>query len=249
MKIKIGITGQSGFVGSHLYQQLSKFNDSYEIIDFDKTYFMDGLKLRTFVKSCDVIVHLAAMMRSPVEGEVYNTNMILVNKLLSAIEAENITPDLFFASSIQENNGSEYGRCKLEGKRILSEWARKHHSGFGCFILPNLFGPLAKPNSHSFIATFSFKLNHDEHPTILIDNKIKLKYISTTIIEMVSFISEVIKKKNINQKVFQPDYELKVSEVLSILESFKDSERKGININLKSQAEKDLYETYLSYKD
>jgi hypothetical protein len=40
------------------------------------------------MKKCDVIIHLAAMMRSPRKGDVYDTNMKLVSLLIDAIEKE-----------------------------------------------------------------------------------------------------------------------------------------------------------------
>ena len=36
---KIGITGQSGFVGCHLYQTLYLFKDEFTLIDFDRSFF------------------------------------------------------------------------------------------------------------------------------------------------------------------------------------------------------------------
>ena len=101
--IKVGITGQPGFVGTHLYNALGEQPDKYKRIPFEDCFFEDESKLRNFVKQCDVIVHLAAMMRSPIEGMVYETNMRLVNQVINACERENVTPAIMFASSIQED--------------------------------------------------------------------------------------------------------------------------------------------------
>lgn len=247
--IRIGITGQSGFVGTHLTKRLQEYPDKYQIIPFLDSFFQNQMKLRNFVSQCDVIVHLAAMMRSPKEGEVYSTNMRLVNSLISAIDAEQVTPDLFFASSIQENNGSEYAKCKLDGKKVLSDWALLHNRGFGCMVFPNLFGPYAKPNSHSFIATFCYKLLHSETPIVIQDNLISLKYIDSVLDELLPFFDNVINTKEVKQLELKPDYKLKVTEVLSILKSFFDAEEKGLSPLLINQAEKDLYTTYNSYKE
>lgn len=246
--IKVGITGQSGFVGSHLAAKLNSMPNKYSIIPFEDSYFEDEQKLRNFVRHCDVIVHLAAMMRSPIEGMVYETNMRLVNKVIDAMNAENVTPDTFFASSIQENNGSEYARCKLDGKALFIEWAKEHHTGFGCTVFPNLFGPGARPNSHSFIATFCYKLTHGEEPKVLVDNTVSLKYIHSMLNDMIPFMERVIEDKSIKQLEFEPDYKLKVTEVLSILEGFKkEYQCDGVTPKFNSSAEKDLFETFVSY--
>lgn len=247
--IKVGITGQSGFVGTHLATKLNSMPNKYSIIPFEDSYFEDEQKLRNFARQCDVIVHLAAMMRSPIDGMVYETNMRLVNQVIDAMNAENVTPDIFFASSIQENNGSEYARCKLDGKARFIEWAKEHNSGFGCTVFPNLFGPLARPNSHSFIATFCYKLTHGEEPKVLVDNIVTLKYIHSMLNDMIPFMELVISKKSIEQLEFAPDYKLKVTEVLSTLQRFAEIDKDGLVPELNTQAEKDLYNTFVEYKN
>ena len=200
--IAVGITGQPGFVGTHLYNALGERAEIFKRIPFEDSFFEDENRLREFVKQCDVVVHLAAMMRSPIEGMVYNTNMRLVHQVLEACEKENVAPALFFASSIQEDNGSEYGRCKMEGRKIMMEWAVSHNSGFGGMIFPNLFGPLARPNSHSFIATFCYKLTHDEEPKLLVDNNISLKYIKSLLNELIPMLEDVAVNKKITWSKF-----------------------------------------------
>ena len=60
--IKVGITGQSGFIGTHLFNFLG-LKDNVERIPFQDNYFDDLSKLRKFVDQCDVIVHLAGLNR------------------------------------------------------------------------------------------------------------------------------------------------------------------------------------------
>lgn len=248
--LNIGITGQTGFVGTHLFNELSKCPSKYKLICFEDCYFKDDLQLQNFVRQCDVIVHLAAMMRSPVEGMVYETNMRLVNQVIEACNKEDVYPTVFFASSIQETNGSEYARCKLDGKAKFSEWAKEHHSGFGCMIFPNLFGPLARPHSHSFIATFCYQLTHNEVPQVLVDNVVKLKYIDTLLKEMLPFMEKVIKEKCIVQLEFKPDYVVSVSEVLSILYSLKkDYLDQGKLYPKQLSLKSNLFNTLISYNN
>ena len=63
--IKVGITGQSGFVGTHLYNTLGLYPGEFERVPFEDDYFVDVERLKTFVKTCDVIVHLAAARSLP----------------------------------------------------------------------------------------------------------------------------------------------------------------------------------------
>ena len=39
--IKIGITGQEGFVGTHLFNTIALFSDEFERVDYDISYFGD----------------------------------------------------------------------------------------------------------------------------------------------------------------------------------------------------------------
>ena len=76
-KIKVGITGQSGFIGTHLYNTLGLFPDKYFRVPFEDIFFSDEKKLKEFVKSCDIIVHLAAMNRHNDPEIIYKTNIVL----------------------------------------------------------------------------------------------------------------------------------------------------------------------------
>jgi len=58
--MKTGITGQNGFIGTHLYNTLGLFPQEFERVEFQKDFFEDEKKLDEFVGQCDVIVHLAA---------------------------------------------------------------------------------------------------------------------------------------------------------------------------------------------
>lgn len=241
--IRVGITGQPGFVGTHLFNTLGDYPEAFERIPFEDIFFEDESRLRDFVKQCDVIVHLAAMMRSPIEGEVYKVNMRLVHQLIDAMDAEKVNPCILFSSSIQEGNGSEYGRCKEEGGDLLNNWAKEHNTGFVKLVFPNLFGPGARPNSHSFIATFCYKLTHGETPQVIVDNTVPLKYVGNLKKELLDIIEDVAKNKDRKTIHFSPEFSLKVTDVLERLKGFMNG------IEPVDMADKALYETLISYKD
>ncbi|MBW6491214.1 MAG: NAD-dependent epimerase/dehydratase family protein, partial [Lentimicrobium sp.] len=99
--IKIGITGQSGFVGTHLFNALGLFPEKFTRVPFQDSFFEDQGKLEQFVQSCDVIVHLAAMNRHNDPQIIYNTNIQLVRQLTEACVATQSTPHIIFSSSTQ----------------------------------------------------------------------------------------------------------------------------------------------------
>lgn len=237
---KVGITGQSGFVGSHF---ASYVNDSegLELVPFEDAFFADETKLREFVRQCDVIVHLAAMSRCPSEDELYATNVGLVKQLIAAMEAENVTPHVMFASSVHEERDTAYGRAKKEGRRLFEEWATRTGAAFTGFIFVNVYGPGARPFYCSFVANFCYQLNHGEEPTIQIDATMRMIYIKN----LCRFVFSHVDDKGVPKIPVPWDFEKKVSEILEIFRGFQKGQLPDAN----DANSGNLYETYISYRD
>jgi UDP-2-acetamido-2,6-beta-L-arabino-hexul-4-ose reductase len=248
--LKLGITGQSGFIGTHLYNYL-ELQEGVECIPFQDNYFQDESKLQNWVSKCDVIVHLAAMNRHGDTQVIYDTNIDLVNKLISACEIGNSVPHILFSSSTQEERDNLYGKSKKVGRKLFQDWALRNEAQFTGLIIPNAFGPFGKPYYNSFIATFCHQLTHNEQPKIDVDGEVKLIYVG----ELVKYIWEHIsdnKSDHCYQRSINIPYstKIKVSEVLSILESFKSNYfEKGIIPDLSNDFERNLFNTFLCYID
>ncbi|HID39391.1 MAG TPA: NAD-dependent epimerase/dehydratase family protein, partial [Calditrichaeota bacterium] len=190
-KLSVGITGQSGFMGTHLFNYLNLKTDEITLIPFKDEFFENDKELQDFVKQCDTIVHLAAMNRHNDPRVIYDTNIRLVKRLLQALEDTDTKSHILFASSTQEDRDNPYGRSKKEGRKLLEEWAKKNKTPFTAFIIPNVFGPFGHPYYNSFIATFCHQLTHNEIPKIEVDGEVKLIYIG----ELVKNFYEKIKDK------------------------------------------------------
>ena len=102
----IGITGQSGFIGTHLYNTLSLYKEKYRLIEFSDDFFDDTAALNNFVSQCDVIVHLAAVNRHENSDVLVNTNILLVEKLIQSVERHRGLRRIVFSSSIQEEKNN-----------------------------------------------------------------------------------------------------------------------------------------------
>ena len=218
--ISIGITGQSGFMGTHLYNFLGTKSEKINRLNFQDNYFDNEVDLQNFVKSCDVIVHLAAINRHEDEQVIYNTNIDLVKKIINACEATKSTPKIIFSSSTQEEKDNLYGKSKRDGRKYFEAWAIKNSCRVLSLIIPNVFGPFGKPFYNSFIATFSHQIIQGEKPKIINDSKVNLIYIN----ELSDvFYSEIIRKdsENIQSYVVSHTSSRKVSEILGLLKYFK----------------------------
>lgn len=240
--MNIGITGQSGFIGYHLTNYLSQKN--FNVISINKEDFSSDQKLNNALKNCNIIIHLAGMNRGP-DKEVSDCNLQLASQLINALEENNLTPVVIFASSTQEEMANSYGRSKKEATNLFIDWAIRNNANFSSLLLPNIFGPFCKPYYNSVIATFSYQLTHNQEPVIQIDRPLKLIYIN----DLVEKIHDVIEKPSKEYRVYlQADKEMRVSEILSLLKEFqKDYLKNHIFPSLNSSFEVNLFNTFRSY--
>lgn len=250
--IRVGITGQAGFVGTHLYNTLGLYPLEFERVPFEDTFFQEEGALCAFVKQCDVIVHLAAMNRHPDSQVIYDTNLLLVKQLIGALEAEKVAPHLLFSSSTQEERDNEYGKSKREGRELLEQWASQNGASFTGMVVPNVYGPFGRPNYNSFIATFCHKLTHGETPQVLQDSDVNLIYVGSLCDHILSKVREVQNSDSsvIERDLVPYDFEKKVTEILALFENFKALYfDQGFIPELKDKNEVNLFNTFRCYID
>lgn len=250
--IKVGITGQPGFVGTHLYNELGLLSDHIVRIPFEDSFFENDEQLCVFVKKCDVIVHLAAMNRHPDPQMIYDTNIRLVKQLISAMEKEKVTPHVMFSSSTQEERDNEYGKSKREGRELLEQWAKRSGASFTGMVVPNVYGPFGRPNYNSFIATFCHKLTHGEQPEVLQDSEVKLIYVGGLCKHIIKKIEQVYHSNIpiVERNEIPHDFDKKVTEILSLLNSYKELYfDKGCIPEMKDNNEVNLFNTFRCYID
>jgi UDP-2-acetamido-2,6-beta-L-arabino-hexul-4-ose reductase len=244
--MRIGITGQAGFVGKHLYNTLGLSLDIYERISFDKQYFENDYLLDEFVSNCDVVVHLAAVNRHADPSKIYSTNIELAEKLIASLVRTKSKAYVIFSSSTQEENDNLYGKAKKEAREMLSNWASQAGAKFTGLIIPNVFGPFGNPYYNSVVATFCHQLSYNEVPKIEVDGELKLIYIS----ELVSEILKSIHGDSIESLRISHTHQIKVSEILTLLNSYKtDYAGAGIIPSFKNSFELNLFNSFRCYMD
>ena len=245
--LKIGITGQAGFVGTHLYNTLGLHPEEFERVPFQKDFFSNTTLLNDFVAQCDVIVHLAAINRHNDPQVIFETNIELAQKLVQALECTQSKAYVLFSSSTQEERDNEYGRSKKAARELLYNWSQESGGKFTGLIIPNVFGPFGHPNYNSVIATFCHKLAHNETPTIAIDGELKLIYVG----ELVEAILSEIRSGKSQAEITIPfTATAKVSEILHLLEEYKSEyQEKGIIPSFDNSFELNLFNTFRCYID
>jgi len=249
--IRVGITGQSGFIGAHLYNRIKLLKEHFKIVEFYDDFFYDEKKMEKWVRQCDVIVHLAAMNRHNDPKELYNVNIELVNKLINAMKSAKSKAHVLFSSSTQEERNNQYGKSKKKGRELLYNFAEINNSSFSGLVIPNVFGPFGNPYYNSFIATFSHQLANDKKTEIQIDGNVKLIYVDNLNKFIIKRIEECAYKRKGNLQKYIPvpyDFEMKVSKILSLLKRYKNQYFENSTIpKLKDINEVNLFNTFRSY--
>ena len=241
--MKIGITGQQGFMGSHLYNYL-ELNEENTLIPFERNYLSDQDLLTAFVQKCDVIIHLAAMNRHEDQNVIYKTNIDLVKKLIAACEKANHQPHIIFSSSSQEEKDNLYGNSKKEGREALEKWGERTGGLVSSLIIPNVFGPFGKPNYNSVVATFCHSICRGKDVTVNNDSNIQLIYIN----ELIEEIARIIQDKKTGRRVIPFKHEISVIQLKDKLDTFKKQYiDNGVMPNLDSALDLALFNTFRCY--
>ncbi|MBU0686422.1 MAG: NAD-dependent epimerase/dehydratase family protein [Candidatus Margulisbacteria bacterium] len=245
-KIRVGITGYTGFIGSHLVDRLSR-ESNISIVPIDDSLFQSAEQLKDPIKNCDCIVHFAGMNRGE-EKEIYATNIRLSQTLVKCFEETDKKPHLIFASSILSNADSAFGRSKKESCDIFADWAKRNKANVSLLTIPNVFGDRGKPFYNSVIATFCYQLTHGQEPKVIQDREIELIYINELIDTIVKVINQP--SQGIQNIRIPGTKNIKVSELLKILENFKDCFfKKRVVPSLTEPFLINLYNVFLSYLD
>ena len=85
---------------------------------------------------------------------VYEQNKKINEHLINTLEHNDIRTNILFTSSIHENRDTFYGKSKLDSTSYFQDICNLWNKDFVKLIFPNIFGPFAKPNHTSVVATF-----------------------------------------------------------------------------------------------
>ena len=246
--MNILITGNKGFIGQHLVNNLKYINSgNYKIIQFSKEDFKNSKLLDSKVKKSAVIVHLAALNRHKDQSVIYDSNMNFSHNLVDSIKRVGFKGKLIFSSSIQESLNNGYGKSKKDSRNLFIHESKLNGFIFSGLVLPNVYGPFGKPNYNSFIPTFCQKILSGKKVEIIENSKVPLIYIDT----VVSLIINEIKSKDSDFEIqVNPEKIISVNEVKDILVEFKAEYIDNNTIpNLESDFKLNLFNTFRSNID
>ena len=155
MPFRLGITGERGFIGSHLAAS-ARADGRFSVTPFRREWFDRPKALAEFAQSCDAVVHLAGISRSDRPREAYDVNLELTAKLAAARPRR-----VLFGSTTHIDKDSWYHASKRDGAKLLMG-----NSAFPTveLLMPNTFGPGGKIFYNSAVMTFAWLAAHGEKP-------------------------------------------------------------------------------------
>lgn len=169
--MNIAVTGADGFIGSHLVKNLMKIK-KIKVYPFKRNRYslFRANSLKGLVKNKDIIVHLAGVSIQSDLVEMYKINVLGTVNLLEAARLYGKKDSRFvFASSfavyeaatnqlLDELKTKILPRNHYGISKFLAEEIIKFYGGeklkFAILRLANVYGPGAKPNYISVVATF-----------------------------------------------------------------------------------------------
>lgn len=232
--MKIAITGETGFLGYHLTQYY-KWIKEYDVIKLGRNY-LDNISL---LKDCDLLIHCAGINKDTsknmlLQNNAYHGNIVLAKELVATLKKHNISINIKFTSSTQEDNNNDYGDSKIKAGKILAKYCHERNTKFKSYKIPNIFGPFGKPNYNSFINTFCYNIVNNISCTYN-DSVVPLSYVY----DVAKVLDNQTMDYNINNVI--------VSETYHLLKSFHDDYSQGIIPNLNTTFEKNLFNTYRGF--
>ncbi len=239
--MKIGITGNQGFIGKHIFNDLEN-KKNVELFGFDlpKDDLLNPLSLEKFVKNKDIIIHTATVNRGD-DADIIRSGVIGTHNLITAVKKSKRKIKIIFLSSIQAENNSTFGISKRFAETLLQDFSKKEKNPVTIFRVINVFGEGGKPYYNSVVATFCYQIKHNKPITISNDKrKINFIYIK----DLTKIITEEVFTKRKEPFFFKKTNtrnSVTIKELAKIIKSFKDKKE------VKSKFHKDLYKTFLSY--
>jgi len=146
---KVLITGNSGYIGSHLSKMLA---DSYEVYGLDINvpqtdrlkdwYNIDIRKLFTIDQEFDAVIHLAALVNvgesEQIPIQYYITNLNGTMNVLNKIKTKNF---IFASTGAAQDCGSAYGISKRAAEDVVREYCTVHNpKDYTIFRFYNVIG-------------------------------------------------------------------------------------------------------------
>lgn len=222
-KIKVGITGGYGFLGSNLYNHLKTNPNDYEISIYDGD-ILDKDHLEIWTEGLNNVVHFAAKIKGDA-NEIFMTNMISSLHILNACYKNkcilHFAGIIFPSNTIAGLNTTKDAQKGFyaESKAIFDECLDIYDNLYLTddskinvtsyyYRLPNVIGVGCKPFYNSFLSTLMYCIANDRpYKHLIQDENAVIRFCTTN--ELNNSIEEKLSLYHVGGKI-----------VVNILEHF-----------------------------
>ncbi|MDB4609506.1 NAD-dependent epimerase/dehydratase family protein [Verrucomicrobia bacterium] len=243
--MKILITGAKGFVG----RNLCLFLNAQDELQFTTIARDDSEQaLRTGLKECDLVFHLAGVNRPKEDNEFQQGNEDFTKRLCDILLQEGSKPIVVFASSIQAERNNPYGRSKRAAEKVIEDCCSEMGGNAVIFRFKNMFGKWCKPNYNSVTATFCHNIANGL--PIEISNKdfeLELIYIDEVIQSLLSVIDDP--PKGCEFRDGPRSFRITLGNLAERIKGYHASRETLRLADFGDDFNRFLYSTYLSYLD
>ena len=236
------VTGSEGFIGKNLISHL-KHSTKHKVNEFNSISEISDLE--RLINNSDFIFHLAGINRTKKTSKFEKVNFGLTKTIFDFVLKKEKKTDIFFSSSTQSENGSDYGNSKRKAEKILLS-NKKYKGSIYISRLPNVFGKWSKPNYNSVVATFCFNIARNIPVNIHEgEKKIELLYIDDLIHTMIKFINA---KKSFKGFIdIKPTKKITINSLYKLIKKCSLIQKENFIPNLSFKFNKNIYSTYLSF--
>lgn len=246
---KILITGHTGFLGTNLVNELTNASNEYIVYGINSSTSISNIE--EYTKDCDFVFNFAAVHRPQKTEEFEQINAKLFSYIIECLEKNKNTCPVLYTSSIQANDDSDYGRSKVHGEDILKKHTEKCGSRGIVYRLTNTFGPYARPNGHSVVATFCNNIAKGLPITISDPKRIMhLQYVGDVITEFMKRLNEGCKGSyEFHEIPFQYIYDVSLQEIANCILTFENEIKNNKTPICRTEFEQKMLTTYIYYKE
>ena len=241
--MRIGITGAEGFIGTAFRRYLTALGET--ALSCPRRTFGDPEEMTRFAGSCDAVVHFAGLSRYPDGEYLLNTNLRLTAALIEGLKKSRSRAHVYLGSTTHEQRALPYHESKRRSRRMLEEWAAESGNAYTTLLMPNTFGPYARPFFNSAVSTFCYQAAHGQTPERIDPAELKLIHIRTLCREILRNVRR--NEPGITAVEIPHEYEIRLDRLWENLRLWKAELDAGRSPETKTLFETDLLTAFLSY--
>ena len=271
-KLNVLVTGSRGFVGKNLCRTLETIRDGKNRtrnIEIGEIFECDidtpAELLDDFCSKADFVFSFAGVNRPKEQSEFMEGNRDFTAELLSMLKKHGNSCPVMYASSAQASligryAGSEYGKSKLAGEKLVFEHGEETGAPVLVYRFPNLFGKWCRPNYNSAVATFCHNIANGLDITVNdASTELEFLYIDNLVDEMLDALEgrehrcdydglEPVNSENGRYCYVPVTHKVTLGKIVEHLRSFEHQPETLVMPEIpEGSFEKKLYSTYLSY--